>query len=67
MPAVMSAADEIAVQSFLENKIGFIQISKVIDNVMKKHKSIDRPTLSKIIKAADWARTEAKKYIKRLG
>ncbi|MDD5260159.1 MAG: 1-deoxy-D-xylulose-5-phosphate reductoisomerase [bacterium] len=67
MPAVMSAADEIAVQSFLENKIGFIQISKIIDNVMKKHKSIAQPTLSRVIKAADWARTEAKKYIKKLG
>ncbi len=67
MPAVMSAADEIAVQSFLDNKIGFIQISKVIDNVMKKHEAIPSPALSKIIKAADWARAEAKKYIKRLG
>lgn len=67
MPAVMSAADEIAVQSFLDNKIGFIQISKVIGNVMKKHKTIAGPALSKIINAADWARAEAKNYIKKIG
>ncbi len=67
MPAVMSAADEVAVQSFLDNKIGFIQISKVIDNVMRKHETVPRPALSKIISTADWARAEAKKYIKRLG
>jgi 1-deoxy-D-xylulose-5-phosphate reductoisomerase len=67
MPAVMSAADEIAVQSFLDKKISFIQISKVIANVMKNHKTIARPTLSKIINAAEWAREEAQKYINTIG
>jgi 1-deoxy-D-xylulose-5-phosphate reductoisomerase len=67
MPAVMSAADEIAVQSFLDKKIGFSQISQVIAQIMKKHKTIAQPSLSGIINAADWARIEATKYINRLG
>jgi 1-deoxy-D-xylulose-5-phosphate reductoisomerase len=67
MPAAMSAADEIAVQSFLDKKIGFNQISQVIANVMHKHKIISRPDLRHIINTADWARAEARKYINCIG
>jgi 1-deoxy-D-xylulose-5-phosphate reductoisomerase len=67
MPAVMSAADEVAVQNFLDHKISFSQISQVIAFIMKKHKAQARPALTKIIAAAEWARVEAKKYINRKG
>jgi len=67
MPAVMSAADEIAVQSFLDQEIRFSQISRVIAAVMEKHKTIAKPDLSAIIKVAGWARDEARKYINTIG
>lgn len=67
MPAAMSAADEIAVQSFLDKKIGFSQISKVIAKVMQKHKVTIKPDLKTILGTADWARAEARKYIARIG
>lgn len=67
MPAVMSAADEITVQSFLDQEISFNQISQVIAAVMKKHKTIDRPDLSAIINVAGWAREEARHYINTIG
>ncbi|MDD5132204.1 MAG: 1-deoxy-D-xylulose-5-phosphate reductoisomerase [bacterium] len=67
MPAVMSAADEIAVQSFLDNKIGFSQISKVIAKVLKKHEVTAKPGLKDILSSTEWARREARKYIARIG
>ncbi len=67
MPAVMSAADEIAVQSFLDQEIRFSQISQVIAAVMKKHKTIASPDLAAIINAAGWAREEARKYVNNIG
>ncbi|MDD5491285.1 MAG: 1-deoxy-D-xylulose-5-phosphate reductoisomerase [bacterium] len=67
MPAVMSTADEVAVQSFLDKKIGFSQISKVIAKVMQKHEVTSKPDIKNVLSAADWARTEARKYINRIG
>ena len=55
-PAVLCAADEIAVQLFLKNNIAFPQIAKIIDKTISLHQSIDNPTLEEIITADQWAR-----------
>lgn len=58
-PAVLNASNEIAVSLFLKRKIGFIEIPKVIEKVLNRHKSVKNPTLSEILKADAWAREEA--------
>jgi 1-deoxy-D-xylulose-5-phosphate reductoisomerase len=63
LPAVMNAANEIAVQAFLENRIGFLGIFKLISNTMGLHTRIDNPDLSGIIEADHWARETAKSLI----
>ena len=61
MPAVLNAANEIAVQAFLNGSIPFIGIPKIIQKTMKKHKPEKLMKIADIIKADKWAREEAKK------
>ena len=49
LPVVMNAADEVAVDMFLNNKIGFLDIAKVVGKAMHSHKSIPNPALEEII------------------
>lgn len=49
MPAVLNAANEIAVGKFLEHKIRFIKIPELIEKAMKKHNPIKNPTLEEIM------------------
>jgi len=63
MPCVLNAADEIAVEAFLSDKLRFISIPKVIERVMDKHKNNLRPALEDILRSDRWARKEALKII----
>ena len=63
LPAVMNAANEVAVQAFLERRIGFLGIFKLISSTMGLHTRIDKPDLSGIIEADHWARETAKSLI----
>ncbi|MCK5695589.1 MAG: 1-deoxy-D-xylulose-5-phosphate reductoisomerase [Desulfobacula sp.] len=56
LPAVMNAANEEAVKAFLEKRIGFSDIFRLISRTMELHSRIDNPDLSGIIEADDWAR-----------
>jgi len=58
-PAVLCAADEAAVDLFLKEKIGFMDIPRVVDKVLQKHDSVTRPTLDDILAADEWARQTA--------
>ncbi len=61
MPAVLNAANEQAVALFLEEKIPFLDIPKLIEYVCEKHKSSNQenPSLDDILSADKWARKEA--------
>jgi 1-deoxy-D-xylulose-5-phosphate reductoisomerase len=59
LPAVLNAANEIAVQAFLDGTIGFMDIPRVIQSVMHRHKPAETLTLEVILEADIWARTEA--------
>ena len=61
MPAVMSAANEVAVSLFLEKKIVFLDIVQLVTEIMDKHKVIIAPDLDKTLEADLWARREAEK------
>ena len=63
LPAVLSAANDSAVELFLDNKIGFDDIPKIVSSTMRKHKLIKKPKLSQILEAEKWARLEARKGI----
>ncbi|MDI6735983.1 MAG: 1-deoxy-D-xylulose-5-phosphate reductoisomerase [bacterium] len=63
-PAVLNAANEIAVQQFLNKEIKFTDIPKIIKKVMGTHKIIESPTLDEILMADTWAREKARNIIK---
>ena len=59
MPAVFNAANEVAVDAFVNRKINFPQITATVRRVMDAHKVVEHPTLEKILEADAWARKEA--------
>ncbi len=63
MGATLNAANEIAVQAFLDRKIKFTDITKTVEHVMKEHNFIKDPTLQDIMDADAHARKETKKCI----
>ncbi len=63
-PAVLNAANEVAVNAFLESKIKFTDIVNIISNIMGKHKSLDSNSLDNILEADLWSRSEANSIIK---
>jgi 1-deoxy-D-xylulose-5-phosphate reductoisomerase len=64
LPAVMNAANEVAVQAFLDRRIRFSDIFALISTTMNSHACIDNPDLSGIIEADRWARDKAGSLIK---
>jgi 1-deoxy-D-xylulose-5-phosphate reductoisomerase len=66
MPAVLNAANEIAVGSFLEETINFVDLPGIIDRVLNAHNSIKNPSLEDILKADEWARVQTKELIERI-
>ncbi len=54
-PAVLSAADEVAVQAFLDAKIGFMDIPRVIDRVLSEHTSLPADKPEDFLEADSWA------------
>jgi 1-deoxy-D-xylulose-5-phosphate reductoisomerase len=59
MPAVMAAADEVAVSEFLSGRVGFLEIPSIIEAVMERHRPIPNPPLDAILEADSRARLEA--------
>lgn len=66
LPAVMNAANEKAVEFFIENKIGFMFIPKIIEQVMNQHQVIKSPGLDEILHSDQWARNTAEDVMNRL-
>lgn len=66
MPAVLNAANEEAVYSFLDGRISFLEIPRLIAQVMNKHiQNVSRrPDLETILEADRWARSLARQLIK---
>lgn len=59
MPAVLNAADEVAVNLFLNRKIKFLDIPRIIKKTIDKHHLVKKPNLEQILAADAWARREA--------
>ncbi|HXC35215.1 MAG TPA: hypothetical protein VNV43_05030, partial [Candidatus Acidoferrales bacterium] len=56
LPAVLNAANEVAVEAFVNRKISFSQISEVVQRTMGAHRVINHPTLEQILEGDAWAR-----------
>jgi 1-deoxy-D-xylulose-5-phosphate reductoisomerase len=59
MPAVLNAANEIAVQAFLDGRIRLSEIARIIESVMSEHEKREASSLEAILGADDWARDRA--------
>src|SRR5205807_4196752 len=59
LPAVLNAANEVAVSAFLEREILFPRIWKTVAAVMDRHTNVAHPDLDAILRADQWARDEA--------
>lgn len=55
-PAVLNAADEVAVHLFLSGKIGFSQITQIVEKTIRCHDVIMAPSIDEVLKADQWAR-----------
>jgi len=63
LPAVLNAANEEAVNAFLNRRVSFTKIHEIIAETMNHHKVVTNPTLSDIIEADQWARKIAGEMI----
>ena len=56
LPAVLNAANEVAVNAFLESTISFIEIAKIVSMTMEAHELYLNPNLEDIISADAWSK-----------
>ena len=59
LPAVMNAANEVAVAQFLKGKLSFTGIWEHVASVMRDHHVIEDPVIDQLIEADEWARNYA--------
>jgi 1-deoxy-D-xylulose-5-phosphate reductoisomerase len=58
-PAVLNAANEVAVEAFLQRRLSFLEIPEVIERVLARHHATPAHSLDDVLNADDWARREA--------
>lgn len=59
LPAVLNAANEVAVDAFVNRRKSFVDITDTVARVIRAHEVVEHPTLEKILAADAWARAEA--------
>jgi len=67
MPTVLNGANEIAVDAFLNHRIGFLQISALIEKTMEAHEGYSIGSIEGVMEADRWARETAKRELQNLG
>ena len=66
-PAILNAANEIAVAAFCKNRLGFLDISAVVDSVVTESAVADEYTLAEVLTADEMARERAAAVVTKLG
>jgi 1-deoxy-D-xylulose-5-phosphate reductoisomerase len=66
MTAVLNAANEVAVESFLSEKLPFSVIPQVVHSTMEKHETRAYPAMEDVLEADRWARETASRFIAQL-
>jgi len=59
LPTVLNAANEIAVEAFVNRRINFPGITEAVQRTMEAHDVVQNPTLDQILDADAWARNQA--------
>lgn len=67
MPAVLNAANEVAVELFLQGQIRFPAIAEVVRRAMDAHRPQARPAVDDILAADAWAREQARRSASAIG
>ena len=63
LPAVLNAANEVAVAAFLDRQVRFPQIWQIVGQTMDRHENVAHPDLDAILRADQWAREEARQLV----
>ena len=66
LPVVLNAANEVAVEAFLDGKLGFMAIPRVIEKTMSAHEGEHVSTLDTVRRVDRWARSEAQDVARAL-
>ncbi|MFM7857104.1 MAG: 1-deoxy-D-xylulose-5-phosphate reductoisomerase, partial [Flammeovirgaceae bacterium] len=66
VPCVLNAANEIAVEEFLNDRLGFLQMSNVVEQCMNNISYVPHPTLSDYIETNRETRAKAKEIVKQI-
>ncbi|MFH1701121.1 MAG: 1-deoxy-D-xylulose-5-phosphate reductoisomerase [Candidatus Zixiibacteriota bacterium] len=65
-PAVINAANEMAVAYFLDGRIGFVQITELIERILVEHDVVKKPDLDDILNADRETRNKAEKIVRKM-
>jgi 1-deoxy-D-xylulose-5-phosphate reductoisomerase len=63
LPAVLNATNEVAVEAFLNKRIGFLDIPRLIETTLGRHSAAREVTLEAILEADHWARQTCEQLI----
>jgi 1-deoxy-D-xylulose-5-phosphate reductoisomerase len=66
LPVVLNSANEVAVEAFLDGKLGFTSIPRVIERTLDAHQTADVDTLSVVRRVDAWARDHARRVAREL-
>lgn len=64
-PSVLNAADEEAVEAFLQEKISFPEIYRVVEKTIRRHHITTDPSIEDILQADQWAREQAHQIMEK--
>ncbi|HUY56695.1 MAG TPA: 1-deoxy-D-xylulose-5-phosphate reductoisomerase [Candidatus Micrarchaeaceae archaeon] len=65
-PAVMNAANEAAVAAFLEGRLQFMEIARLVEQITRSYEPSASPGLQELVEADGWARQQAGQLVARL-
>ncbi|SDY70808.1 1-deoxy-D-xylulose-5-phosphate reductoisomerase [Evansella caseinilytica] len=63
-PAVLNAANEVAVAAFLQGEISFLKIDELVEEALTAHQTVQSPSLEEIIAADEETREKVRSYLK---
>ena len=63
LPAVLNAANEVAVEAFCERQLSYMGITESVAAVMAAHEVVAQPALEELLEADSWARNAAQNVI----
>lgn len=66
MPAALNGANEIAVEAFLEGKIGFLGIPQLIEKTMEQHQIFPIDSIDQALEADQWAKSRATEILEKM-